>query len=46
MREDKVLKPQQQGLSIINLDSVKPAKPFIPESYNIGMEPNKLKREN
>ena len=46
MREDKVIKRQQQGLSFPNSDSVKPDKPFIPDKYNNRMNLKKLKRIN
>ena len=36
MKEDKVVKRQQQGLSVPNPGSVKPAKPFIPYKFKIG----------
>ena len=36
IREDKVMKLQQQGLAIPNPDSVKPPKLFIPDKYKIG----------
>ena len=45
MVEDKVVKRQQQCLSVPNSHSVKPAKPFIPDKYSNQMELNKLKRE-
>ena len=44
MREDKVMKPQQQGIAVPNPYSVKRAKPLITEDYNNRMELNKLKR--
>ena len=46
MREDKVAKQQQQGLAFKKPDSVKPAKPFIPEKYNNRIELKKIKRES
>ena len=46
MREDIVIKWQQQGLDIKNPDSMKPAKLFIPDKYNNQMELNKIKRIN
>ena len=42
-REDKVEKWQQRGISILNTDNVKPAKPFIPDKYNNQMELKKPK---
>ena len=45
IRENKVMRIQQQGLAIPNSDSVKPAKPFIPDKYNNWMEMKKLKRK-
>ena len=44
MREDKAMKQQEQGLSVPNSDSVKPAKSFVPYNYNNHMELKKLKR--
>ena len=44
MREDKVMKRQQQGLDVTNSDTVKPAKPFITDSYNNWVELKKLER--
>ena len=44
MREDKVMKRQQQGLAIPNPDSVNTAKSFIPDKYSNFMGLNKLKR--
>ena len=44
MREDRVMKRQQQGLYVPNSDSVKPTKPFIPDKYNNRMELKKLER--
>ena len=44
IREDKVMKLQQQGLAIPNSDSVKPAKPFITDKYKNCMNPNKIER--
>ena len=44
MRVDKFMRWQQRGLAVPNSDSVKPAKPFIPDKYNNRMELNKLKR--
>ena len=43
MREDKVLKWQQQGLDVSNSDSVNPAKSFIPDKYNNQMELKNLR---
>ena len=43
IREDKVMKLQQQGISITNQDSVNPYKILIPENYNNNMELKKLK---
>ena len=44
MREDKVMKRQQQDLAVPNSDSVKPNKPFIPDKYNNRMELKKIER--
>ena len=44
MREDKVMKRQQQGLAVPNSDSVYPAKSFIPDKYKNRMEPKKIRR--
>ena len=44
MREDKVMKRQQQGLAVPNSDSVKPAKPFIPDKYENLINLKKPKR--
>ena len=44
MREDSVMRRQQQGISVTNLDSVKPSKPIIPDKYNNRMNLKKLKR--
>ena len=46
MMEDKVMKRQQQGLSITNSDSVNPDKHFIPDNYNNGINLKKTKRIN
>ena len=46
MREDKVMRRQQQGLAVPNSDSVKPAKSFIPDKYKNQMELKTLKRIN
>ena len=43
-REDKVMKRQQQVISIQNSDNVKSDKSFIPDKYNNQMELKKLKR--
>ena len=44
MREDTVIKLQQQGLAVPNPDSVKLSKPFIPDKYINFMKLEKLKR--
>ena len=46
IRGDKVVKQQQRGLFVPNLDSVNPAKPFISDKYNNNIELKKLKGEN
>ena len=38
------MKLQQWGLAVPNSDSVKPAKPFIPDKYNNRMNLKNLKR--
>ena len=44
MREDIVMKRQQQGLAVPNSDSVMPVKPFISEKYYNQMNLKTLKR--
>ena len=44
MREDKVVKRQQEGLAVPNSDNVKPDKSFIPDNYKNWMELKKPKR--
>ena len=46
IRENKIMKIQQQGFAIPNSDSLKPAKPFIPDKYTNLMEQNKPRRGN
>ena len=46
MREDTVMTRQQRGVAFTNSDSVKPAKPFIPDNYKNHMNLKKLKRIN
>ena len=44
MREDKVMKRQQQGIAVPNSDSVKTDKSLISDKYINQMELKKLKR--
>ena len=46
MREDKVMKRQQQGLAVTNSDSMKPEKSFIPDKYKNWTELKKIKGIN
>ena len=46
MREDKVVKLQQQSITFPNPYSVTPVKPFIPDKYNYWMDMKKLKKKN
>ena len=44
MREGTVMKQKKQGLAVINSDSMKPAKPFIPDKYINRTKLNKFKK--
>ena len=44
MREDKVMKLQQQGLAVPKPGSIKPDKSFIPDKYKNRTELKKIKR--